>query len=134
MKYHTFLPKFHDLIRQRSKQTTIRGRTLVKPGETFALRHWTGKAYRSPMGILGTATCQSLHRFTFCGDGMLMAGMEPAAGWWAVKGPDAERVAVRDGFASLEAMREHFLAAGHVLPFSGLLITWGDTFKPSATP
>lgn len=122
MKYHTFIPKFHDLIRQRSKQTTIRGRTLVKPGETFALRHWTGKAYRSPMGILGTAFCEYVHPIEIGSDGVLLNGFIAV---------DPDTLARRDGFASWASMRDHFIAA-HGLPFVGVLITWGDTFQPSA--
>ncbi len=130
MKYHTFLPKFHDLIRQRSKQTTIRGRTLVKPGETFALRHWTGKAYRSPMGVLGTATCQSLHSIVVCEDGIRTQRVGSLDDYRIA---DHEQIALRDGFASWSAMRDHFIAA-HGLPVVGVLITWGDTFQPAVAP
>lgn len=122
MKYHTFLPKFHDLIRQKSKQTTIRGRTLVKPGETFALRHWIGKAYRSPMGILGTAFCEYVHPIEIGSDDVLLNGFIAV---------DLDTLARRDGFASWAAMRDHFIAA-RGLPFVGVLIAWGDTFQPSA--
>ena len=121
MKYHTFLPKFHPLILARAKQTTIRGRTLVKPGETFALRHWTGKAYRSPMGVLGTATCQSVQPIEVGSDDVLLDGFIVA---------DLDQMAKRDGFASWAAMRDHFIAA-RGLPVVGVLITWGDTFQPA---
>jgi len=123
MKYHTFLPKFHPLILARAKQTTIRGRTLVKPGETFALRHWTGKAYRSPMGVLGTATCQSVQTISVYEEGYgIYIDSLPVA--------DPDAVARRDGFACAAAMRDHFIATCG-LPFTKVLITWGDTFQPA---
>lgn len=124
MKYHTFLPKFHDQIRQRLKQTTIRGRTLVKPGEVFALRHWTGKAYRSPMGILGTATCLSVDRIEISTEDALVGGYIMA---------DLGGMARRDGFASWAEMRDYFLSA-RGLPFTGVLIAWGETFLADGDP
>lgn len=130
MKYHTFLPKFHDQILQRSKQTTIRGRTLVKPGEVFALRHWTGKAYRSPMGILGTATCQDVRSIVITEEGIMSA---PLGGLTDYRPRDNEETAIRDGFASWSAMRDHFLDA-HDLPFVGVLIIWGETFLADGEP
>lgn len=125
MKYHTFLPRFHDLIRQGSKQTTIRGRTLVKPGEVFALRYWTGKAYRSPMGILGTATCQTVMdicvSYSDTGRPVTVQGvlLTPTV---------ADILAVRDGFENAASLMRHFEDAGKLyVPMR--LITWGDTFK-----
>ncbi len=126
MKYHTFLPQFHPLIRARTKQTTIRGRTLVKPGEVFALRHWTAKAYRSPMGILGTATCQSVQPIRIAWsdtgrpvhlDGVLLSIEQ------------ADLVAVRDGFENGAALMRHFEKAGKLYA-EMRLITWGGSFQP----
>ena len=57
MKYFTFQPQFHAAVLACAKISTIRPKQKVKPGERFALRHWTGAPYRSKMGWLGTAVC-----------------------------------------------------------------------------
>lgn len=126
MKFKTFKQQFHPLILSGTKQTTIRERALITPGEVFALRYWTGAAYRSPMGTLGTATCQSVREvvvaWSDCGrpihlDDDLLSPEQ------------ADRVAVRDGFASAEDMVAFFFHS-KALHKPMQLIDWGDSFCP----
>lgn len=118
MKYFTFLPQFHPLIIAETKRMTIRQRPKLNPGDRFALRYWTGKAYRSPMGTLGTATCRRVIRLHIATGGAL----HTPAGWeWKI--PDD--IARLDGFADGAAMLEHFLKA-HGLPFDGWAHMWTD--------
>jgi hypothetical protein len=127
VKYHTFLPQFHSLIIAGSKVTTIRGSTRVKQGERFALRYWTGKAYRSPMGFIGTATCEWVQRIQMGRHSIVLrTDTDPpgSCGWDG----DLEKIARWDGFPSWSAMRDHF---GRRLPFEGVLIKWRD-FKAGA--
>lgn len=133
MKYYTFLPRFHDAIRQGIKVSTIRQKTKVKVGERFALRFWTGRPYGSPMGILGTAVCTAvlpIHipigpdpRDTtgmlypiFCVCRFVIDGK--------ILGPDdREALAKDEGFTDAEDMGDHFHRFGK-LPLSGVLTRW----------
>ncbi len=125
MKYHTFLPRFHLGILERAKRTTIRGSTRVHAGERFALRHWTGKPYRSPMGFLGTATCDGVRKISVYRDGVLLEGIPGIIGGHQ----SLNEIARCDGFDCWEHMRIHFEKR---LPVHGVLIAWGDSFVEGA--
>lgn len=117
MKYFTFLPQFHPLILAGSKRQTIRKSVKLEFCERFALRFWTGKAYRSPMGILGTAICVDVSGVRIESDRFTWFGNQyPAI-------PDD--FAQADGFASGLDMLNHFKAA-HGLPFDGFAHRWED--------
>jgi len=132
MKYHTFLPQFHPLILAGSKTTTIRGSTRVKVGERFALRYWCGRPYGkgASMGFLGTAMCIHINRIELTQHGIALcrADANPDASHPSAH-PDL--IAMRDGFPSWAAMRDHF---GKRLPFSGVLIAWDPTTFVAGAP
>lgn len=121
MNYHTFLPQFHPLILDGSKTTTIRGSTRVKPGERFALRHWTARPYGSPMGFLGTALCVDVHGVSLYPEAC--ATTHGATGNITNRPHQLDAVARVDGFPSWTALVEHF---GKRLPFHGVRIVWRD--------
>jgi len=110
MKYHTFLPQFHAGILAGTKTQTLRGSTRVSIGDRFALRHWTGRPYGSPMGHLGTAMAVGVGRVSLDEYGLLSGCTE-----------DPEQFAKRDGFDSWAALVAHF---GKRLPFDGVAIRW----------
>lgn len=119
MNYFTFQPQFHDLIRQRVKTSTIRGKAKVKLGERFALRYWIGAPYRSKMGTLGTAVCCEVSPIRlWCG--------APIEAFIAGHSLSAERysaLAEQEGFGDAAAMSAWFLSA-HEMPFHGILTRW----------
>lgn len=115
MKYFTFLPRFHPQILAGIKCMTIRRQGKVQIGERFALRFWTGKPYRSRMGILGTATCTRRHTV------VIDEGLFTWDNRQLFVIPDW--IAEADGFATGSDMFDHFRAAG--LPFTGIVHQWG---------
>jgi hypothetical protein len=115
MKYLTFLPQFHSLITDGSKRMTIRQTIRLELGERFALRFWTGKAYRSPMGFLGYATCLHVVGITV-DDGLFTYG-----GNQHLVIPD--EIAKADGFSCGSDMFDHFKEA-YGLPFNGFAHRW----------
>jgi hypothetical protein len=121
VRYKTFLPRFHHLIRAKIKDTTIRERAGLIVGERFALRYWTGKAYRSPMGWLGTAHCLCIVPIRlFDGDVVTVDGTSISQAHLL------DNLAIRDGFRDWSEMREHFADR---LPFVGEHTAWTD-FRP----
>lgn len=121
MKYHTFLPEFHVAILSGVKHSTIRKSPKVKPGERFALRYWTGKAYRSPMGFLGTAMCTHVLDIVILPHSFLLPEAAPCI-----------RLGKMEGFESDDALFAHF-KKHYSLPFYGVLTIWDpDSFMPGA--
>lgn len=133
MRYYTFLPRFHDPIRQGVKVSTIRQKTKVKVGERFALRFWTGRPYGSPMGILGTAVCTAVLPISIPigpdprdSTGMLFPIFAVCRFVIDGKtlGPDERAALAKDeGFKDAEDMGNHFLRACK-LPLTGVLTRW----------
>jgi hypothetical protein len=132
MKYYTFLPRFHDAIRAGTKYSTIRGKEKVKPGERFALRNWTGTAYRSPMGFLGTAVCQRVcpiavgeHFFRLDSLVDLFHSAYASKTQWSLD--ELENAFARmEGFPTWFDFLEHFADRGATdeNPFKGVLTIW----------
>ena len=115
MKYHTFLPQFHPQILALTKHSTIRAKRKVEVGERFALRHWTGKPYRSPMGWLGSAVCCGVYRIAIQHGAVLSEdGVYPVQNW---------RFAKMEGFSSYREFLDHF-HKHHGPIFSGVLTIW----------
>jgi hypothetical protein len=129
VKYYTFLPRFHGLILDGSKCSTIREKPKAKVGERFALRFWTGRPYGSPMGFLGTAICQKVQPIRIAYSD---SGRPIHLDGWLLKPDDANAVAVRDGFENGEALMRYFEAAKkfHV---EMVLTTWTDFIPHKAT-
>ncbi len=128
MNYFAFQPQFHDLIRQRVKLSTIRGKAKVKVGERFALRMWTGAAYRSKMGMLGTAVCVEVSP--------IVVHVGKAAPYVVDGLPlDSEQIkalAVQEGFPNKFEMLDWFQYT-HEMPFHGILTRWDPaTFEAAA--
>jgi hypothetical protein len=122
VKYFTFQPQFHQSILAGVKTSTIRPKQKIKPGERFALRFWTGKPYRSPMGFLGTAECLAVARFSIDPFGIKLDGK-----YYNHEG----RLAKQEGFESVAAMRQWF-ADNHGETFEGFIHSWAN-FAPASS-
>ena len=143
MKYYTFLPELHAPILARTKYSTIRERIKVMPGERFALRHWTGKPYRSKMGILGTALCRGICP-VWVYSNKVMTGFIPETifpgissihpGIMCESDEFSDRFAKMEGFDSRADFFRHFVDYRRVTeeePFRGCLTIWDpNSFEP----
>lgn len=123
MKYFTFQPQFHQLIRDGVKRSTIRGKAKVKVGERFALRMWTGKPYRSKMGIIGTAIAVQVCPVSIhIGIGMPMAFIVDGQ---VLTGERARSLAIQEGFHGAGDMAQWFYDAHRKgMPFKGIMTRW----------
>jgi len=133
MKYFTFLPEFHNPIRQRVKRSTIRGKAKVTIGERFALRYWTARPYGSPMGFLGTAHCHGVWPIGIALDRFLVPCHCNHPLWLIRMSNDA--FAHMEGFADWAALRKHFIRKHRIdqKPLEDVILTyWSEAFVEGA--
>lgn len=124
----TFQSRFAELVESGAKPHTIRKTPvrMPKPGDRISLRTWTGKPYRSKQRILRESIIESvsairIYESSFC------IGNET----WNFNSPEADRLAVADGFEDFRDLQRWFRAT-HGLPFEGVLICWKiDQTQPS---
>lgn len=119
MKYRTFQPQFHAPIRAGTKISTIRGKPWAQVGERVALRYWTGSAYRSPMGILGTAVVDLVAPFEID----ILDGVEVVVDGKSLDQEGFDALATQEGFPSSGEMGRWFYTT-HKMPFRGTLTRW----------
>lgn len=113
MKYRTFQPQFHPGILAGTKTSTIRGMPWCQVGDRVALRYWTGAAYRSKMGTLGTVIVRQVCPVTIETDKIWINGIEALP----------FSISQQEGFASHTEMWAWFQKT-HGLPYSGTLTRW----------
>ena len=90
----------------------------IEVGEPLSLRHWHGKAYRSPQVEFARATCSGGFP-VWISDAGIQLGYVPQ------KPAELNRFARDDGFANWPEMREFVRSTfGYGLPFRGVLILW----------
>lgn len=140
MVAYTFKPRFVDPVSRREKRQTIRGvgkKRHARPGDTLQL--YTGPRMRPRK--FGEATCESSRQITLAfGDAtrrpFVTFGPPSDAGPGDILITPAEldAFAVSDGFADWQGLAD-FWAETHDNPveWTGILITWGDTFRPETT-
>ena len=113
----TFLPRFHDQVRDGRKPNTIRAprKRPIHVGDRLSLRRWTGRPYNSKQEVLREAVCTRLHLVTIWPD-RVEKGAE------VIDTPEGLHDFARsDGFKDWPDMRTHF---GKRLPFTGTMIGW----------
>jgi len=122
MKYYTFNPQFHAAVLARVKISTIRSHAKVKPGERFALRHWTGVPYRSKMDWLGSAVCTRVRPIRLESDWVLHIDLDGER----LELEGLYRIAASEGFGSPMHMGRWFIDNHKIdeKPLLGVLTEW----------
>jgi len=110
-----FHQRFHQLILDGIKTSTIRDTARCKEGDDLSLRRWTDKPYRSKQQVLMDVPCRSVGPITISDDGIERYGLYSE--------PDA--VARGEGFVDWADMLIWF-KANKTLPYEGWLIQWGE--------
>lgn len=132
--------EFHDKILGRIKRSTIRGNSVADgrnrkpvehpdPGDIMILEAWEGKPYRSKVMVLGYADITEVRRVsietgrwaTVVRSGSLKAHVLDKEIVLIPGDPQAEELALIEGFDSVEALAEFFQPS---LPFEGVQIMW----------
>jgi hypothetical protein len=119
MKYRTFVGQFHPRIRTGLKVSTIRSKAWCEQGERVALRYWTGRPYRSPMAILGTAVVVHVSDVLIDRDGAYMRNVNTKE----LQRYPSDMLAMQEGFGSWVAMR-YWFDVTYGLPYTGVLTRW----------
>jgi hypothetical protein len=106
------------LVASGAKRQTIRPtpkRWAPKAGDKESWRKWSGRAYRSPQIELAQVELASVEPISIHGTGLIVVSGKDLS--WK----DCETLADKDGFDSLEAFTNWFMAE-QGLPFRGILI------------
>lgn len=115
-----FQPEFVPLVLSGRKRQTIRPtpKRMPAPGDRISLRVWMDRPYRSKQVVLWEATIIGVDPIQLGRWGATVNGrfLEP----W-----DLDELALADGFDGWIGLRDWFSKI-HGLPFSGILIRWGE--------
>ena len=115
-----FKPQFAVLVESGAKCQTVRPvpRRMPKIGDTISLRAWTGKPYRSKQRVLRVAKVTAIETVEIWSDQFVIGGQAPTVA-------GELDFAKADGFENPKQMIDWF-EAEHGLPFSGVVIKWGQ--------
>lgn len=139
MVAYSFKGRFIEPITTRCKRQTIRAigkKRHARPGEQIQL--YTGDRFHPRK--MGEAKCLSSITITLafgdsCKRPLVIFG-DPLVGQVLVAPAHLDGFAVNDGFADWQALADFWAETHAPLPaeWTGILITWGDTFAPSTPP
>lgn len=124
-----FKGQFVDKVRDGLKTQTIRQWPKREPriGDTISLRHWQGKAYRSPQVTLRDVTLMSFSPVIIYPDRVVLPEWGQRRGQELSARFSLERFAIADGFDSWDSMAEWFqreYQRPRCFPFQGSLWGW----------
>jgi hypothetical protein len=126
-----FKPQFSPLVLSGAKRQTIRPfpKRYPREGEQESWREWTGLPYRSPQRELAKVVLTEVQTVIIHSNGIEFCPGTLRVSFFGEysqsRKPLLDAIAVMDGFANWEAMRDWF-KANYKLPFKGIMIRAKD--------